>query len=69
MPDNPPLTDDQVYELLHAALLSFSHRSVATVDGQAILSTAIKQLEILQRALIILNEGDSSTEPAHPPAT
>lgn len=69
MSDDPPLTDDQVYGLLHDALLSFSHRTVATSDGQAILTTAIKQIEILQRALIILKEGDGSTEPAHPPAT
>lgn len=67
MSDDPPLTDDQVFELLHAALLSFSHRTVATSDGQAILSTAIKQMEILQRALIILKEGDGSTA-EHPPA-
>ena len=67
MSDDPPLTDDHVFELLHAALLSFSHRTVATSDGQAILSTAIKQMEILQRALIILKEGDGSTV-EHPPA-
>jgi len=66
MPDDPPLSDDQVYDLLHDALLSFSHRTVATADGQAILSTAIRQMEILQRALIILKEGDGSTEPELP---
>ena len=60
MSDDPPLSDDDVYELLHAALLSFSHRTVATSDGQAILATAIKQIEILQSALIILKEGDGS---------
>lgn len=68
MSDDPPLTDDQVFELLHAALLSFSHRTVATSDGQAILSTAIRQIEVLQRALIILKEGDGAI-PEHPPAT
>lgn len=67
MSDDPPLTDDQVFELLHAALLSFSHRTVATSDGQAILSTAIRQIEVLQRALIILKEGDGSIA-EHPPA-
>ena len=67
MSDDPALTDDQVYDLLHDALLSFSHRTVATTDGQAILTTAIKQIEILQRALIILKEGDGSTA-EHPPA-
>lgn len=68
MSDDPPLSDDDVYELLHNALLSFSHRTVATADGQAILSTAIRQIEVLQRALIILKEGDG-TIPEHPPAT
>lgn len=68
MSDDPALTDDQVYALLHDALLSFSHRTVATSDGQAILATAIRQIEVLQRALIILKEGDGSTV-EHPPAT
>lgn len=67
MSDEPALTDDQVYDLLHTALLSFSNRTVATSDGQAILSTAIRQIEVLQRALIILKEGDGSTA-EHPPA-
>ena len=68
MSDDPALTDDDVYDLLHAALLSFSHRTVATKDGQAVLATAIRQLELLQRALIILKEGDQATEPDLPPA-
>jgi hypothetical protein len=68
MSDDPALSDDQVYDLLHDALLSFSHRTVATSDGQAILSTAIRQIEVLQRALIILKEGDGSTA-EHPHAT
>ena len=68
MSDEPALSDDDVYALLHAALLSFSHRTVATSDGRAILTTAIRQIEILQRALIILKEGDGSTA-EHPPAT
>lgn len=68
MSDEPALTDDQVFDLLHDALLSFSHRTVATSDGQAVLSTAIRQIEVLQRALIILKEGDGSIA-EHPPAT
>ena len=60
MPDDPPLSDDQVYDLLHDALLSFSHRTVATAEGQAVLATAIRQIELLQRALIILKEGDGT---------
>lgn len=69
MPDDPPLSDDDIYDLLHEALLSFSHRTVATADGQAVLGTAIRQIELLQRALIILKEGDGSTKIEHPPAT
>ena len=60
MSDRKALSDIEVYELLHQALLLLSYREVATKDGQAILGTAIKQLEILQRALIILKEGDGS---------
>ena len=60
MSDGKALSDIEVYELLHQALLLLSYREVATKDGQAILGTAIKQLEILQRALIILKEGDGS---------
>lgn len=66
MPDDPPLSDDQVYDLLHDALLSFSHRNVATIEGQAVLATAIRQIELLQRAIIILKEGDGSIREPQP---
>lgn len=58
--DDPPLSDDDIYELLHTALLLFSNRTVATEDGRAILTVAIKQMEILQSAWIILKEGDGA---------
>lgn len=66
MSDKKPLSDDDVYDLLHEALLLLSYREVETKDGQAILGTAIRQLEVLQRAMIILKEGDGS-EPTHEP--
>lgn len=58
MSDDQPVSD--AYELLHQCLLLLSYRVVATADEQAILTTAIKQIEILQRALIILKEGDGT---------
>lgn len=60
----PPLSDDDVYELLHTALLSFSNREVQTKSAQDVLTLAIKQMELLQRALLILQDG-----PNEPPET
>lgn len=60
--DDPALSDEQVYDLLHEALLTFSNRDVATENGQDVLTLAIRQMELLQRAIIILKEGDGSTE-------
>lgn len=63
MADEPPLTDEQVHELLHDCLLKLSDRTVATQHGQDILTMGMKQIELLQRALLILSEGEPSETP------
>lgn len=66
MSDEKPLSDNDVYELLHAALLTFTDRTVQTTIGRDILATAIRDLTMLQSAMIIMREGDGSTEPREP---
>jgi hypothetical protein len=60
MPEKPALSDREVYDLLHEALMLLSYKTVETPDGHSVLTTAVKQLELLQRALLILTEGDGS---------
>ena len=60
--DDPALSDEDVYELLHQALLSFSNRTAASTRAGDVLELASHQLEILQKALIILTEGNGSNE-------
>lgn len=62
MPEKPALSDTEVYDLLHEALMVLSYKEVQTADAQAVLAAAIKDLELLQRALLILSEGDGSAE-------
>ncbi|MEF2073485.1 hypothetical protein [Consotaella aegiceratis] len=54
-----PLSDDEVYELLHAALLLFHGKRAATPLGQDVISTIIRQIGLLQQATIIVREGVS----------
>ncbi len=52
-----PLSDEEVYDLLHAALSLLLNKTVLTAEGQQILETAIRNLDILQKALLIMTEG------------
>lgn len=52
-----PLSDDEVYDLLHAALSLLLNKTVRTENGRQILETAIRDLDILQKALLIMTEG------------
>lgn len=51
------LTDEEVYDLLHQALSLLLNKTVATEAGREVLATAIRDLDVLQRALLIMTEG------------
>ncbi|MCY1228359.1 hypothetical protein D9M68_188440 [compost metagenome] len=67
-----PLSDTEVYDLLHEALSLLMNKTVKTENGRQVLAAAIRDLDILQRALLIMSEGrdplQSDREPAPPPA-
>ncbi len=52
-----PLSDREVYDLMHEALMLLSKKTVRTKNAHAVLSAAIGNLEVLQKALIIMTEG------------
>lgn len=69
MSEKKVLSDDDVYELLHQAYLLLSNKTVATEMGRSVLATAIRDLDILQKALIIMKEGttlEGVTDPPQP---
>lgn len=66
------LSDTDVHEVLHEAILLMSNKVVRTETGRQVLAAAIRDLDILQKALIIMTEGSdplqNDREPAPPPA-
>jgi methyl coenzyme M reductase gamma subunit len=54
---NKPLSDEEVYDLLHAAMSLLVNKTVRTENGRQVLETAIRDLDILQKALLIMTEG------------
>lgn len=54
-----PLSDRDVYDLLHAAQSLLLNKTVMTKHGQDVLSMAIRDLAIMQTALLSLSEGVS----------
>lgn len=54
-----PLTDRDVYDLLHEAQLLLVNKVVMTKHAQDVLSMAIRDLAIMQTALLSLSEGPS----------
>jgi len=57
MADNHPLSDEEVYDLIHQALMLLSKKTVRTESAHSVLSAAVANLEVLQKALIIMTEG------------
>jgi len=53
---NDPLTDDQVYQLLHEMILLGSNKVVSSPEAKIILTKALLDLENYQRALLIATE-------------
>ena len=57
---NRPLSDEEVYDLLHEAVLLLSNKVVRTEKAQAVLSTALTDLDVLQKALLIMTDPPQS---------
>lgn len=52
------MTDDEIYESLHADWLKWQGIVTDTPIGQNIIATHIRAIESLQRAMIIMREGE-----------
>ncbi|GGA64947.1 hypothetical protein [Pelagibacterium lentulum] len=64
MSDKPPLTDEaEIHEMLHNMWLQCQGRVCDTEEGRQVVATMIRQIEQMQRAWIILNEGDGVNPP------
>ncbi|ACI55693.1 hypothetical protein Rleg2_2419 [Rhizobium leguminosarum bv. trifolii WSM2304] len=57
MAQNHPLSDEEVYDLIHQALASLLNKTVRTKHAQDVLSMAIRDLSIIQAAFLTLSEG------------
>jgi hypothetical protein len=57
MADNQPLTDEEVYDLIHQSLALLLNKTVRTKHAQDVLAMAIRDLSIIQTALLALSEG------------
>lgn len=53
MSEKPPLSDDEVYERIHAALLALGRGDGATVRGDTTFKAARKALTVLQLGLLV----------------
>ncbi|MFT4076850.1 MAG: hypothetical protein QM647_15095 [Asticcacaulis sp.] len=61
MTDNPPLTDDQVYELLQEIRLKLERRTVSTKLGQSVIATALRDIDALQMAMVMIRDEATDT--------
>jgi hypothetical protein len=59
MADNHPLSDEEVYDLIHQSLALLLNKTVKTKHAQDVLSMAIRDLSIIQTAFVALSEGVS----------
>ncbi|WP_016734105.1 hypothetical protein [Rhizobium phaseoli] len=57
MAHNHPLSDEEVYDLIHQALASLLNKTVRTKHAQDVLSMAIRDLTIIQAAFLTLSDG------------
>lgn len=57
MADNHPLSDEEVYDLIHQSLALLLNKTVRTKHAQDVLSMAIRDLSIIQTAFLALSEG------------
>ncbi|MEQ1938612.1 hypothetical protein ABMA46_10180 [Mesorhizobium sp. CN5-321] len=52
----PPLTNREVYDLLHQALLLFRRKRADSDEGQGAIDAAHAKLEALQRGLLTVED-------------
>jgi hypothetical protein len=64
MSERPPLTDDEAYERIHAALLALGREKGATVRADTSLKAARKALTLLQLGLLAAMEKGSDANAA-----
>lgn len=57
MAENHPLSDEEVYDLIHQSLALLLNRTVRTEHAQDVLAMAIRDLSIIQTAFLALSEG------------
>ena len=57
MADNRPLSDEEVYDLIHQSLALLLNKTVRTKHAQDVLAMAIRDLSIIQTAFVALSEG------------
>lgn len=64
MSEKPPLSDDEVYERIHAALLALGRGDGATVRGDTTFKAARKALSVLQLGLLVSMENETAANAA-----
>jgi hypothetical protein len=64
MSEKPPLSDDEVYERIHAALLALGRGDGATVRGDTTFKAARKALSVLQLGLLVSMENGTEVNAA-----
>lgn len=67
MAEKQPLSDEEVYDLIHQALALLLNRTVRTRHAQDVLSMAIRDLSIIQAAFLSLSEGVSLSQTEREP--
>lgn len=65
--DEEVLSDQEVYDLVHEAWQLFQNKTVETPLGQDVLTVLIKQLELMQRAMLAVMDGVTFPPAAEPP--
>lgn len=56
MPDNPPLSDDDVYALLLEIRQKLEKRTVRTPLGHSVIMTALRDIDALQMAMVSIRD-------------
>ena len=64
MSGKPPLTDDEVYDRLHAAYLALGKEKAESPAGQTTITTARLALQSLQQGFLMAVESDGDVNGA-----
>lgn len=63
-----PLSDEDVYDLIHEAKALLLNKVVRTEKAWSVLTTAIQDLDLLQRALLIMTDPPQTEFEPSPPS-